>query len=42
MKKKMIYEEPEIKVIAFDGVDVITSSGNNIGEDPGDKDGEWM
>ena len=42
MQKKMIYEEPEIKVIAFEGVDVITSSGTNIGEDSGENDGEWM
>jgi len=43
MEKKNPYEEPEILFVAFSESDIITSSGgNNIGEDDGENDGEWM
>ena len=42
MDKKLPYEEPELLYYIFD-LDVITASGNNdIEEDEGENDGEWM
>ena len=40
MKKKTLYESPELEIIRFSQKDVLTSS-NNIGEDGGENDGEW-
>ena len=43
MKVKVYYEEPEIELISFSTTDIVTASGgNNIGEDDGENDGEWM
>ena len=44
MKKKITYEPPELFMISFYDTDIITVSngGNNIGEDKGENDGEWM
>ena len=44
-KMKLIYETPEIDLIILDIADIITTSGennNNIDEDLGENDGEWM
>ena len=44
MDKKLPYEEPELLCYIFTDIDVITTSGNNndIGEDTGENDGEWL
>ena len=43
MKKKDKYENPELELILFAETDIITvSGGNDIGEDDGENDGEWM
>ena len=42
MKKELNYEKPEIELIQLLKSDVITSSGNDIGEDDGENNGEWM
>ena len=34
------YELPEIEIIRFSSLDVVSTS-NDIGEDDGDNDGEW-
>ena len=41
---KSIYETPEVDLIILDIADIITTSGgnNNIDEDLGENDGEWM
>ena len=43
MEKKTTYASAEIELIKFAMSDVIeTSGGNDIGEDSGENDGEWM
>lgn len=43
MKNKTSYEKPEIELISFSATDILTvSGGNDIGEDVGENDGEWM
>ena len=42
MENKNNYESPEIQFILSDEMDIISSSGGGIGEDPGHNDGEWM
>ena len=43
MKIKEPYEAPCISILVLLEADIITSSGgNDIGEDPGENDGEWM
>ena len=40
---KSPYETPEVDLILIANADIITaSSGNDIGEDYGENDGEWM
>ena len=42
MEKKLPYEEPKLLSYIFD-LDVCTASGDNdIDEDFGENDGEWM
>lgn len=42
MEKKLLYEELKLKVVFFASSDIVTASGgNDIGEDPGENDGEW-
>ena len=41
--EKEIYRSPELELIKFAAVDIITASGgNDIEEDSGENDGEWM
>ena len=41
--KVEIYEKPEIEIIYLNTSDIVTASGgNDIGEDGGENDGEWM
>lgn len=43
MIKKEPYEKPEIAFIQIQFTDIIrTSDGNDIDEDFGENDGEWM
>ena len=43
MKNKAKYEKAEIEIISFYDTDIIaTSGGNDIDEDLGENDGEWM
>ena len=43
MKTKELYVTAEIELVKFGMSDVIeTSGGNDIGEDSGENDGEWM
>ena len=43
MKKKEKYENPELELVLFAASDIITASGgNDIEEDDGENDGEWM
>ena len=37
------YEKPKLEIVLLDEADLIaTSNGNNIGEDDGENDGEWI
>ena len=43
MKKDMLYESPMVDVIKMVGNDILTSSNSNdIREDTGENDGEWL
>ena len=43
MEKKLFYEEVKLKVVFFASSDIVTASdGNDIPEDKGENDGEWM
>lgn len=43
MKNEVKYQTPELELIYFAATDIITTSGgNDIGEDNGENDGEWM
>lgn len=42
MNDKKNYQSPEIQFILSDELDIISTSGGGIGEDPGENDGEWM
>ena len=43
MDRKLPYEEPTLLCCIFVSPDIITASGgNNIGEDSGENDGEWL
>lgn len=43
MERKLVYQKPEIDLIALLYTDIITTSGNNdIDEDAGENDGEWL
>lgn len=43
MEKKLPYEDLKLKVIFFASSDIVTASGgNDIPEDPGENDGEWL
>ena len=49
MKEKSSYVTPDILLLLFDDMDIITTSGSddgnieeNIPEDKGENDGEWM
>ena len=43
MKTKALYVTAELDLVKFEASDVIeTSGGNDIGEDSGENDGEWM
>lgn len=42
MKTKTLYENATLEIIKLSAVDTITASGNDIGEDSGENDGEWM
>ena len=43
MNKKKTYETPELNLIILLETDIITTSGgNNIGEDKGENEGEWI
>ena len=43
LAEKKAYEVAEIELIEFKCHDIITTSGgNDIGEDNGENDGEWM
>ena len=38
---KKAFETPKIDVVKLKTADIITTSGNGIGEDKGEDDGEW-
>ena len=42
MKTKAPYEKTRIEFVLLSNTDIITASGNNIGEDEGENDGEWI
>ena len=43
MENEFIYEKPKIELILFVSNDIMTiSDGNDIGQDDGMFDGEWM
>ena len=42
MENKEMYEHPALEVVLLENCDIITTSGNDIGEDSGENDGEWM
>ena len=43
MEKKLFYEEVKLKVAFFASSDIVTASSvNDIPEDEGENDGEWM
>ena len=43
MEKKLFYEEVKLKVVFFATSDIVTASGgNDISEDKGENDGEWL
>ena len=39
---KKFFESPTIDVAMINKQDVITTSGNNVGEDDGSDDGVWV
>ena len=43
MEKKLPYEDLKMKLVFFASSDIVTASGgNDIPEDPGEYDGEWL
>ena len=40
MKNK--YEDPQIVILELLKADIVTASGNDIEEDNGENDGEWI
>ena len=44
MKNKTLYEPPMLEVIYLGNVDIVATSGsyNDVDEDKGGNDGEWM
>lgn len=43
MEKKLFYEEVKLKVVFSASSDIVTASGgNDIPEDDGENDGEWL
>ena len=43
MREKACYESPKVELIKLLNADIVTaSSGNNIGKDNGENDGEWI
>ena len=39
---KTPYEKPEIELVLLSDTDIIATSGNDIDEDMGENEGEWM